>query len=75
MENKVKNKEFSNASFRRTARKLVDMSDLKRKEVLKTFPSAERCKIVEEMVNIRLMRMRDKETGAIRPPQGKESGR
>ena len=71
----VDNEEFSHASCRRTARRLVDMSDPKRKEMLKAFPSEMRCKIVEEMVNIRLTRMRDKETNAIRPLQGKESER
>ena len=65
----------ANSSARRTARQLVDMSDAKRKSMLKGFPSEMRCKIVEEMVNIRLTRMRDKDTGAIRPPQGRESKR
>ncbi len=75
--NKMKKEktEHSNASYRRTARQLVDMSDPKRKEMLKGFPSDLRCKIVEEMVNIRLTRMRDKETGLIRPPMAEESKR
>jgi len=71
----VENKNFSHASCRRTARRLVDMSDPKRKEMLKAFPSDMRCKIVEEMVNIRLTRMRDKETNIIRPHMAEESKR
>lgn len=74
-----KEREINNAvsvsSCRRAARQMVDMSDLKRKEMLKGFPSEMRCKIVEEMVNIRLTRMRDKETNTIRPPMAEESRR
>jgi len=66
---------ITKASTRRVAHQLVDMSDPKRKEMLKGFPSDMRCKIVEEMVNIRLLRMRDKETNIIRPPMADESKR
>jgi hypothetical protein len=67
--------DFSKASCRRVAHRLVDMSDPKRKELLRSFPSDMRCKIVEEMVNIRLIRMRDRETNTILPPSVLESER
>ena len=59
-------------SVRRVARQLVDLRDDKRKEMLKTFPTEFKCKIVEEMVNIRLERLRGPD-GMIRP--GKVSER
>ena len=59
-------KEFSMASARRVARQIVDMRDDKRKAMLKTFPTDLKCKIVEEMVNIRLERLRGPD-GTIRP--------
>ena len=59
-------------SVRRVARQLVDLRDDKRKEMLKTFPTEFKCKIVEEMVNIRLERLRGPD-GMIRP--GKVSNR
>lgn len=64
--------EFSMGSARRVARQIVDMKDDKRKELLKTFPTDLKCKIVEEMVNIRLERLRGPD-GMIRP--GKVSNR
>ena len=64
--------EFSMGSARRVARQIIDMGDAKRKEILRTFPSELKCKIVEEMVNIRLERLRGPD-GMIRP--GKVSNR
>ena len=72
MENKMKDVEFSMGSARRVARQIIDMGDAKRKEILRTFPSELKCKIVEEMVNIRLERLRGPD-GMIRP--GKVSNR
>lgn len=57
---------FSMSSARRVARQIVDMRDDKRKAMLKTFPTDLKCKIVEEMVNIRLERLRGPD-GTIRP--------
>ena len=57
---------FSNASARRVAKQIVDLRDEKRREVLKPLPSDFRCKVVEEMVNIRLGRLRDN-SGTIQP--------
>lgn len=59
-------------SVRRIARQIVDMKDPKRKALLKTFSSDIKCRVVEEMVNIRLERLRDTE-GRIQP--GKVSER
>ena len=64
--------EFSMGSARRVARQIIDMGDAKRKEILRSFPSDLKCKIVEEMVNIRLERLRGPD-GMIRP--GKVSNR
>lgn len=64
--------EFSMGSARRVARQIVDMRDDKRKAVLRSFPSELKCKIVEEMVSIRLERLRGSD-GLIRP--GKVSTR
>ena len=58
--------EFSMGNARRVARQIVDMRDDKRKALLKTFPTDLKCKIVEEMVNIRLERLRGAD-GMIRP--------
>ena len=63
-EEKMKN--FSMSSARRVARQIVDMRDDKRKAMLKSFPTDLKCKIVEEMVNIRLERLRGPD-GTIRP--------
>ena len=57
---------FSMSSARRVAHQIVDMRDDKRKAMLKTFPTDLKCKIVEEMVNIRLERLRGPD-GTIRP--------
>lgn len=57
---------FSNASARRVAKQIVDLRDEKRREVLKPLPSDFKCKVVEEMVNIRLGRLRD-DSGTIQP--------
>ena len=59
-------KELLKNSARRVARQIVDMSDDTRKAMLKTFPTELKCKIVEEMVNIRLERLRGPD-GTIRP--------
>jgi len=66
--------EFSMGSARRVARQIIDMGDAKRKEILRSFPSDLKCKIVEEMVNIRLERLRGPD-GMIRPTTGKVSNR
>ncbi len=50
---------FSNSSARRIAREIVDIRDEKRKAVLNSMTSDMKCKVVEEMVNIRLERLRD----------------
>ena len=64
-------KTFSHASARRLARQMVDMGQDKRKELLKTIPTDFKCKIVEEMVNIRLERLRGPD-GLIRPAKVSE---
>ncbi len=64
---------MSTASCRRLARQLVDLREEKRKEILKSLPSEMKCRIVEEMVSIRLERLRD-DDGRI-APRGKESKR
>lgn len=63
--------EHSLGSARRVARQIVDMRDDKRKALLKTFPTDLKCKIVEEMVNIRLQRLRGPD-GLIRPAKVSE---
>ena len=55
-------KDFSMGSIRRVAKQIVDLGDKKRKELLMTFDSDMRCRIVEEMVNIRIIRGRTNET-------------
>ena len=55
-------KDFSMGSIRRVAKQIVDLGDKKRKELLLTFDSDMRCRIVEEMVNIRIIRGRTNET-------------
>ena len=57
---------FSNASARRVAKQIVDLRDEKRREVLKPLPSDFKRNVVEEMVNIRLGRLRDN-SGTIQP--------
>ena len=44
-------KGFAMGSIRRVAKQIVDLGDKKRKEVLMTFDSDMRCRIIEEMVN------------------------
>jgi len=55
----MSNKEFAMGSVRRIARQIVDLTAQKRKEILRSCPTEMKCKIVEEMVNIRLQRLRD----------------
>lgn len=69
MENKMT--DFSLASARRVAKQIVDMKCDKRKAMLKTFPTELKCKIVEEMVNIRLERLRQPD-GTIQPAKESE---
>ena len=45
-------------SLQLVATKLVDLGDTQRKEILRSFDSETRCRIVEEMVNIRITRGR-----------------
>ena len=63
--------EFTIGSARRVARQIVDLGNDKRKAILKSFPSEMKCKIVEEMVNIRLNRLRDN-NGTITPAKVSE---
>ena len=67
----MKIEKVSNASARRLARSLVDLSEPKRKKILKSFPTDMKCKIVEEMVSIRLERLRGPD-GMIRPAKVSE---
>ena len=55
-------KGFAMGSIRRVAKQIVDLGDKKRKELLMTFDSDMRCRIIEEMVNIRITRGRTNET-------------
>ena len=57
----MEEKAFAMGSIRRVAKQLVDLGDTKRKEILMTFDSDMRCRIIEEMVNIRITRTRKKE--------------
>lgn len=50
---------YSAASIRKLAQTLVDVRDKKRKEALTGLTSEVKCRVVEEMVNIRLNRLRD----------------
>ena len=45
-------------SLQLVATKLVDLGDTQRKEILRSFDSDTRCRIVEEMVNIKIQRGR-----------------
>ncbi len=58
----MEEKAFAMGSIRRVAKQLVDLGDTKRKEILMTFDSDMRCRIIEEMVNIRITRSRENET-------------
>jgi hypothetical protein len=53
-------KDFTMGSVRRIAKQIVDLSDEKRKNVLSSMVSDMRCKVVEEMVNIKIQRGRDR---------------
>lgn len=64
--------DISLGSARRVARQIIDLRDDKRKALLRSFPTDLKCKIVEEMINIRLERLRGPD-GMIRP--GKVSNR
>jgi hypothetical protein len=64
--------DISLGSARRVARQIIDLRDEKRKALLRSFPTDLKCKIVEEMINIRLERLRGPD-GMIRP--GKVSNR
>lgn len=64
-------KDFSLGSVRRIARKIVDLRDEKRKAVLRSLPTDMKCRIVEEMVSIRLDRLRNDE-GVITPTKVSE---
>ena len=57
----MEEKAFAMGSIRRVAKQLVDLGDTKRKEILMTFDSDMRCRIIEEMVIIRITRTRKKE--------------
>ena len=58
----MEEKAFAMGSIRRVAKQIVDLGDTKRKEILMTFDSDMRCRIIEEMVNIRITRSRTNET-------------
>ena len=45
-------------SLQLVATKLVDLGDAQRKEILRSFDSDTRCRLVEEMVNIKIQRGR-----------------
>lgn len=62
----------SKGSIRRVAKQIVDLGNDKRKAILKSFPSEVKCRVVEEMVNIRLSRLKNSK-GDISP--GKVSER
>ena len=64
-------KDFSLGSVRRIARKIVDLRGEKRKAVLRSLPTDMKCRIVEEMVSIRLDRLRNDE-GVITPTKVSE---
>ena len=45
-------------SLQLVASKLIELGDTQRKELLMTFDSETRCRLVEEMVNIRITKGR-----------------
>ena len=55
-----------NKELKNIALKLMEMSDSKRREILSSYTSDDRCQIVEQMVHIRLEKLRDPD-GIIRP--------
>jgi len=71
MDNKLNINDFSCGSAKRIARKIIDLRDEKRKAILRSLPTAMKCKIVEEMVHIRLDRLRDQD-GTISPAKVSE---
>ena len=58
----MEEKAFAMGSIRRVGKQIVDLGDTKRKEILMTFDSDMRCRIIEEMVNIRITRSSENET-------------
>ena len=62
---------YNTASIKRLAQTLVDERDKKRKEALTGLTSDVKCRVVEEMVNIRLNRLRD-DNGNISPAKASE---
>ncbi len=62
---------FSNSSARRIAHHIVDMREEKRRAVLNPLPTDLKCRVVEEMVSIRLNRLRDS-NGTISPAKVSE---
>ena len=72
MEDNMTEVDYSSSSPRRIARQIIDLNDMKRKAILRSFTSDVKYRVVEEMVNIRLDRLRDPD-GMIRP--GKVSER
>ena len=64
--------DLSMSSARRVARQILDFREDRRKNILKTMPTDFKLAVVEEMVNIRLERLRGPD-GMIRP--GKVSER
>jgi len=69
---KQHNVNLSRGSARRVAREIVDVTVDKRKSILRSMPTEFKLAVVEEMVNIRLERLRGPD-GMIRP--GKVSER
>ncbi len=67
----MKNDDFSNGSARRLAKQIVDVRDEKRKKILRSMPTDFKLAVVEEMVNIRLERLRGPD-GMIRPAKVSE---
>lgn len=63
--------ELSKFSPRRVARQIMDLRDDKRKSILRSFTSEMKCRVVEEMVQLRLERLRDTD-GMIRPAKVSE---
>ena len=72
MGKQIMSSNFSKSSARSAAQQIVDFRDKRRKEILKSFPSDYKLAVVEEMVKIRLERLRGHD-GQIRP--GKVSNR
>lgn len=71
MDKQIMSSNFSKSSARTAAQQIVDFRDKRRKEILKSFPSDFKLAVVEEMVNIRLERLRG-DDGVIRPEKVSE---